>query len=410
MARHRRWPIFALILPGLALAAGSFVWQDSVAEDLVKYPNDIDNTTAFEGTMTLYVDPATKAPYAEPQQVPLSIERHVYAMADESDAKAVVLREDVTLATPMFNSEQSHQYVVDRKTGLNLDDPRAWSYNPQHVADRAGSYRLLFGFDVPQQPDWTIYKDEVDGTYRASLHAVQDVQGVEAYELAATMPWTPVNEDFVTTLSKAVELPRELTLEQLKPLLAGSGLDTDAVLLQIAGGVSPEDLQALLAIAGAPIPLQYVLRTDGTTAVDRETGVPVDVSSVNETVAVRPTQAWVDSLTTLLAKYPANEGAVVLSAALAKLGTEPTPVFSHSYAQTDASVAAQVADVKDNIAKKDLAEKTVPTGLLTVGMAFVVLGVVLVALPKRRGTATDGVPTPRSGPPTAAEERKPELV
>jgi hypothetical protein len=410
MARHRRWPLFALVLPGLALVAGSFVWDGAVAEDLVKYPEDIESTTAFEGTMTLYVDPATKAPYAEPQQLPLSISRHVYAVPGEADDTSLVIREDVTLGTPLFDSSQSHQYVVDRKTGENLTDARAWSYNPEHVADRAGAYRLLFGFDVPELDAWTIYKDETDGTYTAELATLGELQGVDTFELAASMPWTPVNEDYLAGLSAAVDLPRELTLEQLKPLLAGSGLDMDAVLLQIAGGVTPEDLQALLGIAGQPIPLEYMLQTNGTTAMNPITGVPVDVSSVAETVAVRPTAAWVSSLTDLLGKYPENEGAKTLTAALAGLSSEPTPVFSHQYAQTDESVAIQVADVKDSIAQKTLAEDTIPTGMLAAGASMVVIGFLLVAIPKKRGGSAKGVHAPSPAAPADAEEREPELV
>jgi hypothetical protein len=410
MARHRRWPIFVLVVPGLALAAGSFMWNGAVAEDLVKYPTDLDSTTTFEGSVTLFVDPETKAPYAEPQQVPLTIERHVYADAAQSDGSLVVLREDVALITPLFESSQTHQYVVDRKTGVNVDDPRAWSYNEGHPADRAGAYRLLFGFDVVEQDGWTIYKDETDGTYTAGFESTGEIDGVATYDLAASMPWTPVNEDYLAGLSQNIELPRELTLDQLKPLLANSGLDADAVLLQIAGGVTPEDLQALLAIAGAPIPLDYVLRSEGTTSMNPVTGVPVDVSSVSEVLGVMPSSAWVSGLTDLLSRYPENEGAVTLSAALAGMAAEPIPVFANDYVQTDESVAIQVADVKDSIAQKTLAEETIPTGMLAGGLALAVLGIVLVAIPKKRGGAAEGVDAPSPAAPADAEEREPELV
>jgi hypothetical protein len=300
--------------------------------------------------------------------------------------------------------------VVDRKTGMNVADPRAWSYRPEHTADRSGAYRLLFGFDVPQQDGWTIAKDETDGTYTAAYQRTGDVDGVTAYELSASMPWTLVNEDYLAGLSQAVALPRELTMEQLKPLLASSGLDTDAVLMQIAGGVSPEDLQALLAIAGAPIPLEYVLESTGQSAVNPDTGVPVSVSGVDETLGVRPAGSWVTSLSDLLARYPGNEGAVTLKGALEQMAAAPIPVFANRYSQTPESVATQVADVKDSIAQKQLAESTIPTGLLGAGIALVVIGGVLVAIPKKRGGSAKGVHAPSPAAPADAEEREPELV
>ena len=48
----------------------------------------------FEGSMTLYVDPATKAPLAEPMQLPLSIERHVHAEPVAGPRRPVAPRAD----------------------------------------------------------------------------------------------------------------------------------------------------------------------------------------------------------------------------------------------------------------------------------------------------------------------------
>jgi hypothetical protein len=125
---------------------------------------------------------------------------------------------------------------------------------------------------------------------------------------------------------------------------------------------------------------------------------------------VRPTAAWVSSLTGLLAAYPDNAGAKTLTAALEGLAAEPTPVFANDYVQTEESVATQVADVKDSIADKTLAEDTIPMGMLAFGAALAVFGVVLVAIPKKRGGSAKGVHAPSPAAPADAEEREPELV
>ena len=165
MAKRRR--IWALVLGilGVLLVLGSFLWRSLASDALVKYPDDVDETPVYTGTVTLYVDPATAAPLPAPQEVPLEVRRHV--QVTESTSELAVVHETLNLtATGLFDAVQENQYVMDRKTMLNVADDRAWAFDAANVVDRSGAYRLNFPLDNQSIP-YPIYLNETQTTYQA---------------------------------------------------------------------------------------------------------------------------------------------------------------------------------------------------------------------------------------------------
>ena len=93
-----------------------------------------------------------------------------------------------------------------------------------------------------------------------------------------------------------------------------------------------------------------------------------------------------------------------MSAVVERLAAEPIRVFTNEYAQTEESVADIVGTVKDAKQLKQLAESTIPQGLLIGGVVLAVLGLLLALWPKRkprRPAGTDGEP---SGGATGGDE------
>jgi hypothetical protein len=402
MRRHRIWPV-ALVVPGVLLIAGSFGFKSWVLPEMTKFPTNLDVNAAYEGTVTLYVDPATKAPLAEPQVLPLSVERSVKADADLSTGELVVVRETLNLKSPgLFDSVQEHQYVMDRETHANVAGPEAWAYNSLNPVDRAGAFYVSFGMRWDTAQGMPVYKGEIDGTYVASPAGTSEIDGLEVATVAAAEDWTPVVDAYLSDLDRSMALPRQLTLDEMKPLLAGQGLDLDAVLTGLLPKLTPEDLQSLLLLAGQPIPLQYLQRFEGTTSVDPITGAPVDVSDVSETLGAVPADAWVGALTTTLAKYPDVPEAVTLKTAVESTATNPIPIFANDYRQTEASVAEAVADAKENGNKLHLGETVIPNTMLFLGLGMTVLGLVLILIPRRGEGGHE--PEHDVPPPAPAEE------
>lgn len=375
---------------GVLAIVGSFVWRGVAVDALVKYPDDVDENPRYEGTVTLYLDQETYAPLETPVEAPLQVSRRIQAVEASSDL--VVVRETLDLeAEGLFSGVQEHQYVMDRKEMVNVADDRAWAFTEDNPVDRSGSFRLQFPFDTEEQP-YSVYKNEVGTTYETTLGGRGEAGGLSTIDFGADQSDPlPVTDAYLTALDELTPLPRELTLEQLDPILKEAGIDVDALLPALLPALSPEDTQALLALAGAPIGLQYVYTFTGSDSVEPSTGSIVEVRDVVETLWATPDPAATEALGGILGKYPDVPEAVAATEALQTLATSPIKVFENSFSQTADSVEEIADTVSDNKSQKNLAESTVPTSLLIGGIVLAALGLLLVFWPSKKqpDTASD---------------------
>jgi hypothetical protein len=324
----------------------------------------------------MFANAETFAPLASPATVPLTIDRRIESIADESGASRVVVRETIRQrAGDLFDTTQQNQYVMNRRTLLNVADSRAYAFDPGNIVDRSGSYRLQLPFDTPSGATLTLYQNEIGATYPfAGTGVVSEVEGLTLHEFAAVAGPMPIDDAYLAELQKAMPVPVSLTLDQLKPHLAALGIDVDALLAALAPALTPADRETLLSLAGAPIPVEYVLSVQGSAGVDQETGTEVDVHDVVETLAVRPTAVALANLTALLDRYPQVAAASAASEALSKVTAEPIPVAEYRYSQTPASVHDVAAMVKEQRQAIFLAERGIPVGMAIVGLVLFGVG------------------------------------
>lgn len=413
MARHRKWPI-ALLVPGVALMAGSFWFTTQYVPEQKKLPDNLNRTMHYEGNVTLYVDPATNQPFAQPKVVPLTVERNVASVKALTTSKDVVMRETLHLVSPgLFDSTQEHQYVMDRVSAENVKDPNAWSYAPSNVMDRSHTFYLAFGLDMAKAKDQPTFKNEVAAPYVAIADNPSTIYGLSVANLSAQQGWTPVSPAYLADLNKSVPLPTQLTFDQMKPLLAAQGLNVDALLAAMVPKIaaqSPADLQALVGISQQPIPLAYVTKWGGSTSIDPVTGAPVDVQRADDVIAATPTAAWTSTLTGILDKYPQVPEAVTMSTAVKATAANPIQVFSTSYHQTAASVVSDVAKAKDDANKLRQATLFSWAGWIA-GIVLTLAGLVLIVVPKRGEGGAEPVIelTPPQPAEALDEQREKEL-
>lgn len=391
---------------GLLAFGGSFVWRGVAVPALVRYPTDLDVTPEYEGTVTIYLDSTTYAPIEGGRTFPLTVERHLEALGDESSKDRVVIRETLTLEAPgLFDSTvQEHQYVMDRRKMVNVDDPRAWAFTPDNPVNRAGAYRLQFPFDADAE-SYPVYKNETDSTYTATkVTSALEAWGIPKLDpddipfddltpYSADEAPAPITAAYRAALEPIVALPDSLTIEQITPILAQAGIDLNGTLAALTPVIDPADLQTLLGLAAQPVALSYVDGFEGGDLVEPYTGSIVDVSGVLETVYAVPDPAVTDTLRNVLAKYPdVPEAAGALDAIddgeLARIA-----VFTNDYSQTAESVVEVAKDIEHQRDQRRLAERTIPWALLIGGIVIglVGAGIVIIALRRvRRGTG----PTP----------------
>jgi hypothetical protein len=387
----RRTVGVVLTAVGAVGIAGSFAWREAVEPRLVKYPTDLDETPEYAGKVSIYLDPVSYAPLDPPTEAPLTVSRHLDALGDESSSDLVVISEEISLvAEGQFEGEIDSQYVMDRETIENVDDPRAWAFTPDNPVDRSPAFRLAFPFDTKAEPA-LVYKNEVATTYTANPAGEGEVDGLSVLQFEAdqTEP-LPISPAYFQVLNGLTPLPSQLTLDQLKPILLSVGLDVDTLLPALLPNLSPEDTETLVGLAGQPISLQYAYTFSGADSVEPSTGSIVEVRDVVETLWASPDPAVLDTLRTVLGRYPNVQAAVQGAAVVEQLAAEPIRVFTNEYSQTDESVADIVGTVKDAKRLKQLAETTIPQALLIGGIALAVLGLLLALWPKRKRRAGRG--------------------
>jgi hypothetical protein len=380
MARRRRFPRIALALAGGLVVAALLWWAFGVSA-LVKYPTDLDVNPRYEGTFSLHVDPTTAAPLATPLEQPLTIDRHIRAVGDESGADTVVVEETIAQkAGSLVDTTQTNVYVMDRKTLENLGDDRAYAFDPENVVDRAGAYRLNLPFDTSRDETYPIYKNEIDATYQMRPNTADpttDEEGLKLANFVAAVDEAPLSEAYLAELRKTVPLPEAMTLDQLKPQLEQYGLNVDALLAALAPSLTAADFAALGELAANPIPLRYVISFEGRAAVEQTTGAEVDVG-VAERIGARPELTALPELQALLGRYPDVPEAVTALAALDEMVAAPAPLlFEYRYDQTPASVA-DIADEVTSMRRQILLAKVyLPVGLLIAALLSLVVGLLV---------------------------------
>jgi hypothetical protein len=370
--RRRRGRI--LVIAGVLLIAVAVVFRVALVPSLLKLPTNLDKTAHFAGQELAYVDPGTGAPLARPHGVPLTITRHVTADRKASDGRRIVLDEAVTAAVKGAPPLRQHnRYVMDRKSVVNVSDPRASAFTPANNVDRSGAYRLAFGFDVPDGKPIKLYSNDTDSTYQATPDARTpsgDVEGNRALNYEIHQRPHRLSPVYLAGLEHAIGLPASTTLDELGRGLRRAGVDLPAVV----AALPTADQARIAALQRKPIPLVYEEGLSGRIAIEPKTGLLANLFNERITVTVRPDPNGLAPLAAILNR---NAGVAAVRSALPKLraaASHAQPLFALDYRQTPASVAETADDIGSASRQLSVAKLWLPLLLAALGVGFVALG------------------------------------
>jgi hypothetical protein len=304
----------------------------------------------------------------------------VQGLPEASSADRVVVRETITFEVEgLDRATQVHQYVMDRSTNANVDDPRAWAFVETNQLDRSGAYWVALPKDLDSSSIASMYKDEIAGPFTArATPETKDVAGIQLLRFEAEDQYVPVTEAYLRSLDEVVPLPRSLTFDQLRPSLIAAGVPVDETLNELLAVATPDDLTTLAGLIDDPIPLEYVISFGGETYVEPRTGAIVDVTSVTDRISVRPAGRGTEQLVSILERYRAQPSVAATLDALDRLQAEPLPVFEYRYAQDPESAAEIAGWVGDQLDRIDLAERLVPLAMAGLGVLAIVAGMALL--------------------------------
>ena len=374
--RRRAGPgVLAVVLGGLSLL-GADAWSTFAVPSLVRFPTNVDLEPRYSGTFTLFVDPATAAPLANPTPASLTVQRHVESSPDPSDDGSVVVLESISYqVTGLPDVTQEHQYVMDRRSVMNLADDRAWAFERANHLDRSGAYWVTLPRGTDGSSSLPMFKDETAATFTIEpTYTSESVDGLRLVGFDGRAAASSLTDAYLRALDAVTPLPRSLTFAQLQPSLVAAGVPIEAALQALAQVATPEDLKALVTMAAQPIPLQYVDSFSGRTFVEPDTGAIVDVNAVDEQIGVRPDPSALPALLSVLERYRGTEPIGQAIDALSALSSRPLPVFEYRYAQDVSSVHEVATWVGDQRDRMTLAEQTIPRALFGIGIALTAVG------------------------------------
>lgn len=394
---RRRYPRLALVV-AVVLGAGALAWLLIGVPTFVKYPTDLTAEPRYEGTFTVFVDPATAAPLDEPLELPFSIDRRIDAIGSESGASRVVVRETLRQrAGDLLDTEQTNVYVMDRRTIRNVRDDRAYAFETSNVVDRSPAYRLNLPFDTSRDETYEIYRNEIAGTYTIRAdeeNPTTEREGLRLSNFVAQLDERPLAPAYLAELNEVVSLPESLTADQLAPYLERAGLDLDATIAALAPVLTPSETATVTELIDDPVPIEYVLSFDGTAAVEPVTGAEVAVANT-ERVGAHPIVEELGAIQQVLRQHADVPEARTADRALDQLVNGPAiPLFEYSYDQTPASVA-DIADKASSLRRQVLFAKVwLPVGLAGAAVLSLIIGT-LIFVRRRRVPADADRSTPR---------------
>ncbi len=323
--------VFGILTVVLALATA--LWSPVVVPRVVVLPSDFDTTITVTGTVEAQAAPGTLARLPTPATLPLNATLQVQTVSTDGDLLIVSQNEVQKVGAPTGPTQDvtlNSQFVLDRATAQNVQDPRAWSISPSHVVNRAGTYSFTFGFDFDPNGTYPFWDDSIASGYPLT-------QG-------GTAGSAPTGGLAVTPLTGTVTKPADPAwIAALTPLQ----LPTSLTPTQWAAAGFP------LTSTAPTVAAQYFVTLSTDVSVDPITGGTVDLAKEVLTISVAPDPAATNGT-------PAT----------------PLPVVINSVAETPQSAATDTNEISADGSKVTLAKTTIPRILL----AATVVGALLTAL------------------------------
>ena len=330
----------ALVVGGVALllAIAAALWTPVAVPRLVRLPSDFSTTVGTSGTFEAFVAPGSFARLASSASLPMTATLAV--ATTEADDDVVVIGTTLTQKVgdpsgPTQDLELKGQYVVDRRSAQNVDDPRAWSMTPDHKVNRAGSYSFTFGFAFDPDATYPFWDDSIAAAYplrQGGSSAQADTGGLNVTGMEGSISMHPADPVWVSQL-KPLAPPTSLTPEQWKD--AGFDVTGDG-----------------------PVDVEYFVSIETQVSVNDLAGGTVNLTELQLTLAYRPD--------------PKATGGTA---------ADPKQVFVTKVAESSDSVATDTAMIADDSRQIALAERWIPLGL---AVGAVLLGAIAVLLQLRR--------------------------
>lgn len=326
-----------VLILGLLLVAAGLVLKFAVLPMLAVWPDDVDSTRHYEGTLVTMLNPAALATMDVANlflaNIPIVVDRHV--TTDQVDGNKALVQEQVQVngpdGQPLPGLAATYFYAIDRKTTEEIPN---FTDNTAVDDNRQG---LVIGFPIgTEQRTYQGWSDDLQALMPVEFVAVEEHEGMSLYHFHSASDAAPLTDPAV--LAMFPQAMPKATLLALAPQLP----------------LPPEMLQglaALLPLLPDPVPLSYLYEYE--------------------------TDYWVEPTTGVLIDYAKDEIRYL------SLGAGQVEVFHMTYSATDQSIVDAKKDADDGKMMINLFGTIIPWIAVGLG-ALVALGGVFMLARKRK--------------------------
>lgn len=350
---NRRAAGVLLVLIGLVVIAAGLVLMLVIVPGMKQFPDDVDTTRNYEGTMPVLLNAASLQFMTD---IPVELVRHFSTEATDGDL-ALVLEEQTlsSQGTPLLDMTKHH--VIDRKTMEFVNDyPAGWG-DKEGLIERSG---LVLGWPLDaEKKDYVGWSDDYRTTVPLTFAGEEehDRARIKTYLFTSSSEPQPIHPEAVA----AMGLPTELSHAQLAQLIGGLDINP------MVAAALPTLIQQ--ANWPDPVPLTYVYGYEAEYWIEPTTGVLIDTHKI-EIRSAGFSDELMGSLVERISALGLVDPAIVEQFL-------PVTVFHLDYRATDQSVEEAKQDALD--AKDDLTlyGTTIPYVAIAAGIVVALLGLFL---------------------------------
>jgi uncharacterized membrane protein len=337
-----------LLVLGIVLVVVGIVIMAVIVPGMKQFPDDVDTTREYAGTMTVLLNPDT---FEFMKDLEVDLERHFKTEETDGDIALVIEEQTLSSGGQPLQSLTKH-YALNRKTmEFAKDYPESWA-ETDGFWDREG---LVLGWPIDtEKKDYVGWSDDYRSTVELKYEeeVEHDRAKIDTYLFTASDPSKLIDPAAV----QAMGLPLELPTEQFGELVQGADVsDTLKTMLPAVLRQWEEDT----------VPLVYYYEYEGWYWIEPQTGVLIDTKK-HELRTVGLGEAFMES-SPLLSNMSEEQRAA-----------SRVPVFDLLYQGTDDTVQDAKKDAEDAISQLQLFGTIIPIAAIVIGAILAIVGVFLL--------------------------------
>jgi hypothetical protein len=346
-----------VLLLGVLLVAGGLVLKFAVLPALAVWPDDVDSTRTYEGTLVTMLNPQALASGDLANlflsDVPVTVDRHV--TTEQAEGNKALVREQVQVRgpdgqlVPGLNTDPDGQYTtywyaIDRKTTEEIPN---FTDNNGVDDNRQG---LVIGFPIgTEKRDYEGWSDDYQRLQTTEYVGVEEHEGMTTFHFTSGSGPMPLLDPVMLAM-----FPESMPKAVVAGLAPQLGLPAEIM----------QQFTQLVPVLPDPIPFTYLYEY--------------------------ATEYWVEPTTGMLVDYTKDESRILalqVDPSIVSIGVVPVgDVFHLVYEASDQSIADAKKDAEDGKSMISLFGTIIPYAAIGVG-ALLALGGVFMMGRKRKEVA-----------------------